>query len=328
MLSLCIVSACGGGPTPTPDTRATIDAAVAATNDAGADIQATIDAAVLATTEALPSPTPAPAPAVDYSTMGEAVLAEEIDQAVDSATTATEEGSNAAADANADGVWTQEEADEVELLLAEAEQAITYADEMIDVYYDLYGELAAESLLLLQDLDEDLALLEEALIGLSELFWEVEGALEQGLDLAEETLAQIGAAATAAWSRAMVVQELSQGWAQALASEMQNRATNVLAVQPSSIASTRVDALRAAFEYVDVVRQALADNSISAGELANIAQLGANASAGLSASGGPQLEQLAGAVDSITSQIAQGQTMLAQATLSSLEISLGPRPTR
>jgi hypothetical protein len=84
----------------------------------------------------------------------------------------------------------------------------------------------------------------------------------------------------------------------------------------------------AAFDYVDAIHGALVDNSLSQSELANIALLGANAVAGLSAYGGPQLQQLAGSINDLTGQLARGQVPTALANLGSLENALGTRPTR
>ena len=76
------------------------------------------------------------------------------------------------------------------------------------------------------------------------------------------------------------------------------------------------------------VRQSLADRTISQDELANIAQIGANAAAGLSAQGGPQLQQLAGSIDDLTAQLARGQIPQASANLGSLQAMLDSLPSR
>ena len=87
-------------------------------------------------------------------------------------------------------------------------------------------------------------------------------------------------------------------------------------------------ALQVAFDYVDAVRQSLADRSISPEEMANIAQLGANAAASLEARGGAALQRLSGSINDITGQLARGQVPQAQAGLGSLESALGSRPSR
>ncbi|MEA3396073.1 MAG: hypothetical protein U9R05_01245 [Chloroflexota bacterium] len=55
------------------------------------------------------------------------------------------------------------------------------------------------------------------------------------------------------------------------------------------------------------------------------AQLGANASAGLNAHGGPQLRQFSGSINDITGQLARGQM---PHNLGNLERALGSRPSR
>jgi len=113
-----------------------------------------------------------------------------------------------------------------------------------------------------------------------------------------------------------------------LQTQVNTRAANALAVQPNQLATDRQLALQNAFEYLDASRKALADNKITPGELAEIAQLGANAAAGLNAHGGPQLQKLSGSINQLTEQIARGQLAQVQASLGSLEAALGTRPSR
>lgn len=323
-LTLLAAATLACGTTATPDTQATIDAAVQATSAAQAAVQATVDAAVQATVVAVPTP----APSVDYVTLTEEELAALIDQAVLEAMEATEECSAATGEAASDDAVTQEEADELIVYAADAEQAVAYAEGLIGIYYDLYGELALETLATLQAVEQDLALVAEELAMLNATLQEIDAALEQGLALAAETLAQLEAAAQSAAAKASEAQARAQTWVQGLQTERAQRAERALAVAPSAVAGTRPEALRAAFDYVDAVRQALGDNAVSQQELAHIAQLGANASAGLEASGGPQLRQLGGSINQITVQLAQGQPSHALAGLGGLEAQLGPRPAR
>jgi len=327
-------------PTATPDTQATVDAAVAATGTAQAAVQATIDAAVEATDAAEPTATPAeseathaatptPAPADDETAVSETTgvseeeLAAMIDQAVADAVVATEDCTDATAQAAADEAITQEELEMMAAYLADAEAAIAYADELAALYDDLYGELATETVALLLAIEEDLSSMAETLTAIDALLQEVSTAIEQGSALAEQTLAQLETAAQAASTKAAEVQAQTQDWLPALQAELEDRAAAALAVQADNVATNRRAALQSAFEYLDAVRGGLADGKVSRDELANIAQLGANASAGLSAQGGPQLGALAGSIEDITAQIARGQVGQARASLGNLESSLG-----
>jgi hypothetical protein len=319
--------ACSAGPvepSATPDTQATIDAAVAATSTAQANAQATIDAAVAATAVAAPSPTPG----AEYVTMTEEELAALIDEAVTEATAASEACATTSSEAAGDSEVSAEEVTEIQITLAGAEEAIAYAEELIDVYYGLYGELALETLELLQAMEEDLVVLAEAMTDIAEALVEVEAAIAQGVALAEETVAQLEGAAQAAQAKAAEIQAQRQAWVQDLQAEREQRVNAALAVEPNAVASDRVAALRGGFEYVDGVRRALEDRQVSQTELANIAQLGANARAGLESQGGPQLQRAAGSIDEITTQIARGQIPQAQASLGDFEAALGNRPGR
>ena len=325
--------ACGGTATPaaTPDTQATVEAAFAATSTVQASIQATIDAAVEATDVAV-EPTivtaAPPTPSAEYVTMTEEELADLIDEAVVEATAATQECATAATEAATDETVTQEEVDTVEVYVVDAEEAIAYAEELIYAYYSLYGELATETLILLQAIEEDLATLTGEAAAIEAALQEIDTTLEQGLALAEETITQLEAAAQAASVQAAEIQAQNQTWIQNLQTELENRAAAVLAVQPDNIATDRQAAILSAFDYVDAVREGLADDMISQTELANIALLGANASASLNAHGGPQLQRLPSSINDITGQIARGQTPQAKANLGSLESALGARPPR
>jgi hypothetical protein len=303
--------------------QATADAAVQATVVAQTNVQATVDA-VQATVAAAPTPTPS----AEYVTMTEEELAALIDQAVAEATAATQASSAATTEATADDAVTQEEVITVAVSLAEAEEAIAYAEELISAYYDLYGELATETLATLQAIEEDLAVMAENTAAINASLQEINTTLEQGLALAEETIAQLEAAAQIANDKAMEAQMQTQSLVQNLQIELENLAATALSVQPNNVATDRQAAIQSALDYLGAVGQSLADNKISTAELANIAQLGANASASLSAQGIPQFQQLSGSINDITAQLARGQAPQAQANLGNLEASLGSLPSK
>ncbi len=305
---------------PTPDVQATINAALAATSTA----QATIDASVKATVAAMPTPT---VPA-SVSTMSEEELAALIDQAVVEAVSTTQQCSTATTQATADDTLTQEEVDSVQVYVVDAEQAIAYAEALLTAYYGTYGELAAETLAILQAIEQDLAALAETTAAINAGLQEIEQLLAQGMALTEDSIAKLETAAQNAGAKAAQLQTQSQGWVKSLQAEVNTRAANALAVQPNQLAADRQSALQSAFEYLDASRKVMADNKISPGELAEIAQLGANAAANLNAQGGPQLQKLSGSINQLTDQMARGQLARAQAGLGNLEAALGARPSR
>jgi hypothetical protein len=345
VVSLCILSTLGCGtlqPSPTPDVQATIDAAIEATSTVGAAVQATIDAAVAATGTANASPeatveptvqtaatvAPTPTPAAEYVAMTEEELAALIDQAAAEAAAATQECSTATAQATADDTVTPDEAEAVEVYVSDAEEAIAYAEELINAYYALYGDLAMETLYALDEIEEDLVLMADYLSTMNVALEEIDTLLAQGLALAEETLTQLDTAAETANSVAAGIQAQSQTWLQNLHADLENRTSTALGIQPNNVATDQLGALQSAFDYVDAVRNALGDNKISQTELSGIAQLGANASASLDAHGGIALQQLSGSISDITGQIASGQIPQAKANLGGLESALGSRPSR
>ena len=341
--------ACNTAKAPTPDTQATVNAAVAATATSQAGVQATANAAVKATTAA-PTPTRAsatvtavaPTPAVaskvptvvptptpiDYATMSEEELAALIDQVVAEAVVLTQQSSTASTSATTDGTITQQEVAALVAYAMNAEQAIAYAEEMIDAYYGLYADLATETLAVLQAMDQDLAAMEDSIATFNATLTEINKALSQGLALVEQTLTKLNIAAKNANDKAAQAQAKVQNWAKGLSADLDKRATAALAVKPTQIASNRQGAILSAFDYVDAVRQAMGDDKITVTELTQIAQLGANASAGLKALGGPSLQQVSGSIDMLTSQLARGQVPQAKAGLGSLEASLVARLPR
>lgn len=351
--------ACGlGTPAETPDTQATIDAAIAASSTAQANLEATVDAAVQATAaakmeiqvtadaiaeatgetevetqataeaiaEATDVAAPTSTPAAEYVTMTEEEMAALIDQSVNEAVAAMETASAATADAAADSTLTAAEAEVVELYVMAAEEAIVIAEELINSYYGLYADLAYETLYLMEDIEDDLATMAEYAVLITTILEANSETIEQGLALAEETITQLQNTAQLAYTVASQAHVQSREWKTNLPSELEGRAANALAVPPNQVATDQLGALVSAFQYVDGTRGALSDNRITQSELANIAQLGANASASLEAHGGPQLQQRSGSIDGITQKIARGQWSQARTSLGDLEKSLGSRP--
>jgi hypothetical protein len=79
-------------------------------------------------------------------------------------------------------------------------------------------------------------------------------------------------------------------------------------------------------QFAALGQQIAAGGGASPEQLANLAQLGANASAGLTASGMPQLQQLSGTVNEVAGQISLGQMGQAQQGLSKIGGSLQSLP--
>lgn len=339
LLCLVALTACnqGGVATPLPasptiDTQATVEAAIAATSSAQAaaataqaGMQATIEAAVAATQGAQP-PTPTAGQPVEYVEMSEEELEALINQAVNEAVAASTTASEATVQASADSTITQEEIDSLESLVASAEQALFYANELIEAYDALYAALAVDSVQALVELEQELAAVTESLTALTQALTEVEAALTQGQAIAQATLDQLTAAAQQVSDLQQIAGPLQQ-WLNQAQRDRENRVNQILAIQPDAGApQDLLGTLSAAFSFVDEIRNALGDNQLSRDELNRIAQLGANASAGLKAHGGLQLQELSSKVSEILAQLARGQVPQARRGLAEFERSLGARP--
>ncbi|MBN1537462.1 MAG: hypothetical protein JW908_12065 [Anaerolineales bacterium] len=324
-------------PDAEPDTQATIDAAVAATAHSEASLQATIEAGIAATTTALPpQPTsipaeastlfPTPTPSVEYIVLTEEELAALVEQSVNDAVTASEQASAATAQATSDNTLTPEEVAAMEAYYLATEEAIYLAEEAIGAYYDLYADLATETLELLIALEEDLSAVAQNTAALEASLQLISDTLNQGAALAQETIDQLNQAAQQTNVYLTEAQTQAQNWATSLQSNRDDRAQNALAVQPDNVAGDVQSALANAFGFVDGIHLALEDNKLTHDELNGIALLGANASAGLNAQGGPKLQGLSEKINTITMQLARGQVPQAKNSLGDFEALLGKRP--
>jgi hypothetical protein len=322
-------------PTQAPeiDTQATIDAAVAATATAQAEMDAQINAAVeTAVDEAVDE-------AVDvavedalqdleeeYLMMSEEEFNQAIEEAVTEAMASSEQTVVYVEEASSDGTLTQDEIDEIEYYAYYADDLLYLADEMIYLYYDMYAELAYETLYLLEDVEEDLSQMADAMTEITELATDAADMLAQGMEVHQETIDEIAAIAQGTHEQISNMNAEWEAWATAIQTERDVRLQSVQEMSTSFVPENRAVALNETLNFVDAVRNGLSDYSISQTELLEIAQFGANAVAGLQAHGGPQLQGLAENISTITQNLALGQTPSAINNLGALEGSLGKVP--
>lgn len=326
---------------PPPDTQATINAAVVATGTAQAAGQATIEAAVAATTAAQatrqpPTPTSTPvvmptdppeaeaavtAVAEEYVSMTEEELAALVDQAVNEAVAATEQYATTTSEAAADGTVSQDEVQTVEVYFANADEAIAYAEELLNAYTSMYGALAVEAVDELSDVENELAALVTAVDELNQVVADVDNTLEQGLELATETITQVETTAQTVSETAQTVQSQTEAWQAAQQTDRQDRIATAVAVQPNQANGDPQAAVKNVLEFVQAGQTATADGQLSATELAQLAQLGANASASLGQTGNPQLQDLSSIVTGVTEHLAGGNMPQAQAGLDQLGVA-------
>jgi len=324
LILFTVISSCdASAETPTADAEATISASKSLTATAGVAFQEAVDEAVQATVTAMPTPDLAA-----YSELSEGELASDIDSAIYEAEAVSEQASTTADEVASDGTITQEEIDELEALLTDLEYVITLAEELIYAYYGIYGDLAVETLYLLQAVEDDLDELAAFAVEMLELALLVEDALVQGVEVATEMIDQLSSAAGNIDDKIASLVEKRGTWEDALSVDWENRVSEILNMAPNQVAGNRKDAILSAFDYVDSVRDALGDGNISNAELFNIGQLSANASASIDAVGGLALQGRSGEIDNLTSQLALGQVPQARSSLGALEGVLGNRPSR
>ncbi len=322
-------------PTPTPTTaptqnvQATVDAAIAATAQAVRVAQATIDAAVVATVGALP-PTATPVPTVSTLTLTEEEMEAMINQAVDEAVAATTAATTAAAQATADDTLTAEEAQTIQIYTQGAEQALAYAEELVDGYAHIYYDLAYEALDEVYQIEQEISMMAMSINSLNETMVMVNESLQTGQELAAGTIDQVEAAAQqiqsglSGLSQAQATVDVFQEQAQLSRDTL---AQQLAALQPSEGAPQDLQAtLQSAFSFVDEIHGAFSDEVIDRNELMLLGQLGVDLQAGFSRHGGAQFSEFSGKVGEITQQLARGQLPKARDGVNQFEGKLGQRP--
>ncbi len=311
--------------TQTLDVQATINAALQATTQAQANLQATVGSAVSATVIAMP-PTATPVPTVEVVELTEEELEALIDQAVNEAVAATTQATTATSQTTADDLLTYDEVQYVQVYVDTAEQAIYYAEELLQAYSQIYGELAYTTLAEVQQIEQELNTMAQSINALNSTLQEVNSTLQQGQTIALETINQLETAAQTASSNLAQTQEQVKNFHQLAGQDRDTRVNEVANIKPDQVPADLQSTIQEAFSFVDQVRGALDDNKFSRDELTKIAQLGANVSAGFSAHGGIKMQGLSGKLGEITNQLARGELPQARSGLGNFETSLGQRP--
>ncbi|HEX9926096.1 MAG TPA: hypothetical protein VGD99_25800 [Anaerolineae bacterium] len=341
------------GTAGTPDTQATVDAAVAATANADQSVQATIAAAVEATGAAQAavladgaSETASATPVVisqtiaittvqtttvdttatetqDYTALSEEELVALIEQTVAQAAAATTQSSTVTSEATADDTVTPEEAQTVEVYVNTAEASVDAATAALDAYYELYYALAVETQAEIEELNQSLAAISESVDDMSESLAEIDETLSAGLVLAEDTITNLEETAQAAGDQANQLQQQAQTWQADYQAQVETRVRSALDTLPTQLVDSPQAALQDTFAFLQSGQQALADRQLTPNEVATVAQLGANASAGLAAQDQAQLQALSSSIMTITEQFTRGNISQAGVSLDQLNGSLG-----
>jgi len=157
---------------------------------------------------------------------------------------------------------------------------------------------------------------------------EVEAILSQGAETASAATEQINATLENAQAKAQEVSAKAQEYKDNLPAALEERESRFTNLAPTKGASDREGAILQVYTYLDSVKEAFGDRKISPDEMGQIAQLAANAKAGISQSGGPRLQGFSGNIDGITHNLARGDRPSTQRDVGDFEASLPSRPAR
>lgn len=122
--------------------------------------------------------------------------------------------------------------------------------------------------------------------------------------------------------------ELARLWLEQVLTEIEARETLYMNVssQPGEVASNRVEAFIQAHDFADAFQSADEDGRFTHQELADLAQLAANAEASLANTGDPPLIEFSRQIDQILRHAARGEWPQAREALAELKRNLPRRP--
>ena len=304
--------------TRTPNVHATVNASVDATATAQANFDAEVEVAVQATVESLPSPTPQPT--VEEDEITEEELAEMIDEAVEEAMSAYDQTYYTTYDAADDGSISEEELYYMDYYMYAAEVALAYADDLMMLYYDLYGAYAYEAIDVMLEMESELEAVAQSLE-------DIDAIITQGAAYATQAIEELNQALETAEVRQETLTELKDGWLESVQFELDDRTNTLLNLDITELATNREGTITLLHEYADSIKLGFEDGRISPNELFDIAQRGINAQGSIREVGGPALQRFSGDITSMTEQLSRGQWPQAQRSLPSFEVNLPERPS-
>jgi len=308
------LTGCAGNENVNVD--ATIQAGIAGTQSAEAQVENAVNQAVSATLTAMPTPT-----ALAVEEISEEEFAQAVESSANDALDASDQASAATGSAAEDGEITEEELEELYYLyywtLEEVEQALYLAEEYTDLYADLLDLTLSELDELEAELQAVLDATDEVIAALDEIFQ----ILQQGGEITQQVLEDLQGLGEQISANAGIVRDHLPGWKSTRDQEISQLVDRALDVEPNDIADTRAGALAQARDYIQSMQSALGDGRFSLEELTAISQLGANASASFGRLGG-DLGGLPDMINGLTSSFARGQLPEINLGLGSLQNSL------
>jgi hypothetical protein len=244
-----------------------------------------------------------------------------IDEAVNAAILASETTSTATTQATADGTITEEEIAAIYSYYYWADEALYYAEYLMDEYYAYYGAYAEEAITVMVEMEQDIEELNTSMAAIEDI-------LVQGSEAATAAIQQLNDAAQQAQVNLDTVQTNIEGWTALVDQDIEVRVQNALNLQPSEVADNLDGTVNQMHDFLDAVKGGLGDNQITPDELLNISQLAANAQASLSQFGTPRLQEKSINITSLTEQLARGQLPQALSGVPEFEMDLPARPSR
>ena len=317
------LSACGPKtddtePTPAINMEDQISTAIAATATAAANLESADASEAVAVAESVVAmpPTPTPQPPVDTSELSEEEHLILIDEAVKDAATASEAASTSNSQASSDGTMTDDEVYDGADQVNKAEEAIRYAKELIAKYYELYGENPGnQEEIVLFPIEEDLDDMEALLV-------EIERILSQGAEIASDAIDDLDQALNDLMDLIEETKPERDQFIEKVKKSLEEREKKYANLPPNQVVSDW-DGIKSQINvFVNTIKSALADGKVDDNEMQQIAQASANAKASIAANGGPQLQGISAAIDSLTRQISRGDWPQADAAVANIEALL------
>lgn len=304
-ISMMLLTACNQtSPQPTGEVNleATVNAMVQDSLQTQADAQATIEAAVQATQMAIESQATPVMVDEDYYKLTEEDLEALIDEAVNTALNASAEVSSTTSDATYDNMVSDQEVVYVSYAVAYADEAIAYAEYLLDVYYDVYGAYADDAIGALYEVESELESISNSLDAMEELLY-------QGADAVNAAMTELNDAAMQMEDKLTSAQENTQNWLSSYQATLDARQFELQNLQPNMEAMDRSQMVDMINGYVDEIRAGVNDGRLDRDEIQRITQSGVNAQSAINKFGGGQMQGWSDSITNMNRLASQGNSL-------------------
>lgn len=272
-------------------------------------------------TPIIPAHSPSPEPFIAYRELAEEDLAIFIRKTAVTVKNAATEFSRVTKAATSDDHVTDEEIAEILTNLQTLQSESRFAQELIDIYADQYGELADETMDLLLSIDENLEKISTSSNEMVTNLGEANNSTSIGIE-------QLGIVLESIENQSATVHEQTGIWLADVQAQIESREKFYANTQPQLglVAYNRIDAFTQAHDFVDKFTAALSDKKLSPAELAEISKLAATAKSSLYNTGDPQLFTFAQQINDLSRHASRGEWTQASSGLVELEFAMPARP--